>query len=133
MQGQGTRCRAECAVQDPKKFARGMQLLQLNEEIKSAKKVPTITLSTPAGALCEELCLRMASKAWWQGICSMVLAACMDIACSIVVNEKCKGAERIIHSRYDPCQWPLISVGQRSSASMVAQVFEEEENMKDQP
>ena len=30
--------------QDPKKFARGMQLLQLNEEIKSAKKVSAINL-----------------------------------------------------------------------------------------
>lgn len=26
-------------LQDPKKFARGMQLLQMNEEIKTAKKV----------------------------------------------------------------------------------------------
>ena len=40
-------------MQDPKKFARGMQLLQLNEEIKSAKKVSAITPSIPADDLCE--------------------------------------------------------------------------------
>lgn len=30
-------------LQDPKKFARGMQLLQLNEEIKTAKKVSDLS------------------------------------------------------------------------------------------
>ena len=35
----GQHLRAYRDAQDPKKFARGMQLLQLNEEIKTAKKV----------------------------------------------------------------------------------------------
>ncbi len=41
---------AEChphALQDPKKFARGMQLLQMNEEIKTAKKVSNRHLMDP--------------------------------------------------------------------------------------
>ena len=45
---------AESAVQDPKKVARGMQLLQLNEEIKSAKKVSAIAPSTPADILVKD-------------------------------------------------------------------------------
>ena len=41
----GKHLRAYCDAQDPKKFARGMQLLQLNEEIKTAKKVCGLTPS----------------------------------------------------------------------------------------
>ena len=35
----GCLCKVLLILQDPKKFARGMQLLQMNEEIKTAKKV----------------------------------------------------------------------------------------------
>jgi len=35
----GRLCKKVLILQDPKKFARGMQLLQMNEEIKTAKKV----------------------------------------------------------------------------------------------